>query len=51
MPEHPLSTIMKLDPTLMNILNSTDSAVYADGAGVIRRDMRDGHTCVVLTRH
>jgi len=32
MPEHPLSTIMKLDPTLMNILKSTDSTVYVDGA-------------------
>jgi alkylhydroperoxidase/carboxymuconolactone decarboxylase family protein YurZ len=32
MPENPLNTIMKLDPTLMNIMKSTDSAIYVDGA-------------------
>ncbi|HMD69328.1 MAG TPA: carboxymuconolactone decarboxylase family protein [Chitinivibrionales bacterium] len=32
MSEHPLTTVMKLDPAFMDILNNADSAIYANGA-------------------
>ena len=32
MNEHPLATIMKLDPKLMDHLRAADELVYADGA-------------------
>jgi len=32
MPDHPLSTLKKLDPEFMKHLEETDALVYADGA-------------------
>lgn len=32
MPEHPLSTLRRLDPAFMNHLDGLDALVYADGA-------------------
>jgi alkylhydroperoxidase/carboxymuconolactone decarboxylase family protein YurZ len=32
MPDHPLSTLRKLDPEFMKHLEETDALVYADGA-------------------
>jgi AhpD family alkylhydroperoxidase len=32
MPDHPLSTMCKLDPEFMKHLEDTDALVYADGA-------------------
>ena len=32
MPDHPLSTMKKLDPEFMKHLEETDALVYADGA-------------------
>ncbi|MBP1661573.1 MAG: hypothetical protein H6P95_2765 [Candidatus Aminicenantes bacterium] len=38
MPDHPLSTMRKLDPEFMKHLEDTDALVYADGA--LRRFQR-----------
>ena len=32
MPDHPLATMMKLDPKLMENLNRTEELVYAEGS-------------------
>ncbi len=32
MAEHPLATMMKADPALMDLLRTTDEVVYCDGA-------------------
>jgi alkylhydroperoxidase/carboxymuconolactone decarboxylase family protein YurZ len=32
MPEHPLATMMKVDPALIDLLKTTDEVVYSDGA-------------------
>ena len=32
MPDHPLSTMRKLDPEFMKHIDATDALVYADGA-------------------
>lgn len=32
MAEHPLATMMKVDPGLMDLLKTADEAVYGDGA-------------------